>query len=959
MVLATLAVMLPHRASHATTLDQLKGLVEQHGGNTDALGALSPGHPLVEALESKTLRKHRVTVPGSDAYYFASDDRTVVLITAGPEVVGRYLMPSVRGADFVTADGQPAAAGEPIAAPLVYSITDLGWFWLEPRITLTPASSAGVEITGARVDESTIQHQLRVDPAAAAGEGSTITFATLGAGLEDAERLLRRGESVKLTIVSGIYREGPFDLWCESWSDAARQAVFVIEGEGETAPVITGADDWSGGWEPVAGADHVYRKPWPHAFGLSDQNWARWGYLIDPRVARSEVVTVDGQILLPLMLEQFAWVDPDGAVPLEETVESNNVPGRWKALGIKSPSELLPETFGVVEAEKMIYVRPAEGVDLNAAAVEVSVRPHLLGIHGRQNVVLRGLTFRHAATFVGSHTRAVLLQGHNILVEDCRFEEHGSKALGIAGEQPTGITLRRCAFNGNGWQGLSVGYRVDNYVMEDCESSYNNWRGHTGLQYGWDAAGCKAFALDGQTGFVLRGHRAFANLTSGFWFDQSFTPRSPIQIEDSFFIGNRFGSQLYLEKLTGPVDVQRNVIWNDAGTRGIDGTSWNVNLAGNVLYTASDDHAAIYLHKRGTESEYANYSRDWTLRNNLVVSAAPSSPLLQNDCTPQQYRGFLDTLTAEGNVYHSVAPDRAFPLPDGGWGGLDAWRQATGQEARSTWADPQLAAAESFDWTVENAEVAAQLGDLPDPISADDRARLEHAIAQAERYLSITAAAGHGSGPAFTRARNAIENHWRPIDLAAVANRPLLGPDGWIGGGNALPHLDAGRHVFAGVPFDIPDPGGDASVALALRSEKMTQTDGDPLADSAELTLGVKAPAVYVLHGAGWIGDESGRVATYELVFADGQRHAVEVVPASADAAQPNIGEWYHAFPVFDNPATRHVSLLGHGQSPGATLYVLEIPNPRPEATITSLRMRSEPGRDTGVIVLAVTALSP
>ncbi len=530
-------------------LAELRDLVHHHGGATAALDALTDDHPLTEALVGKQLRKHRVVVPGADAFYFGSDEQSVVVITADARVTGKYVLPSVRGADFVTLQGEPAPAGSVLQAPLVYTVTDLGWFWLEPRVTLTPAAGYEQPITGAQIDESAVMHRLQVQPEASPGQG---VFPTLGAAIQHAATLLQRGEGVKITVAAGTYREGSIEMWCETWPEAARRAVLIIEGQGKVPPVITGADDWSGDWSPVDGAPGVYEKPWPHRFGLSAQTWARWGYLIDPRVARSEVMTVDGRIMLPSMLDQFAWVDPDGAVPLEENAESANQPGRWESLGTKPPSALLPGTFAVVESQGKVYVHPEPDLDLAATQVELSIRPFLLSIHDRENVVLRNLRFVHAATFVGSHTRAVLLKGHNILVEDCQFDEHGSKGLGIGGEQPTRITLRRCTFNGNGWQGLSVGYRLDNYLMEDCESSYNNWRGHTGLQYGWDAAGAKAFAVDGHTGFILRGHRSFANLTSGFWLDQSFTPRSPVHITDSYFIGNQFGAAALSRKTHRP-----------------------------------------------------------------------------------------------------------------------------------------------------------------------------------------------------------------------------------------------------------------------------------------------------------------------------------------------------------------------------------------------------------------------
>ncbi|MEM8782116.1 MAG: right-handed parallel beta-helix repeat-containing protein [Planctomycetota bacterium] len=923
----------------------------------EAVAGLSADHPLLTALAEKKLDKVRVTVPGSVTLYFGSDAGSIVVVASGPDVVDNYAMPSVRGADFVTLDGDAVEPGSPVPAPLVYAPSEFGWRWLESRITLTPLYDVDAEITGADVDESLVKHTLhvRADADRQDADGSTDRpFASLKQAVKQSERLLQRGEGVKIAVHPGLYREGGIEIWSESWSDAARTAPLVMEGVGDGDAVVTGADDWTGGWEPVEGAEGVYRRDWPHRFGLAPQTWDRWGYLIDPRVARSEVVVVEGQIMLPIMLERFAWVDPDGPLLLEDAKASTNVPGQWKAQDIREPGTLLPATFAVVEAEGAIYLCPPEGVDPNEASVEVSVRPTLLTISGRENVVLRNLMFLHAATHIG-HPRAVSIRGRDILVEDCVFNEHGANGFGIDGERPERVTLRRSVFNGNGWKGLSVGYRADNYVMEDCETSYNNWRGHTGLQYGWDSAGAKMFAVDGQVGFRLSGHRAFANLTNGFWFDQSFTPRSPMIVEDSYFVGNRFGSQLYLEKLTGPVTVRRNVIWNDDGTRGIDGTSWNVHLKDNILYTSNPGHGALFLHRRGIESEYANYSKDWTMHGNLIASGDGAAPLLQADTSEQQYAEFIETLEADGNVYHALAPDHAFHQA----GNFAAWKQQSGQDQGSHTLDPRFADAAAFDWTITNDAVREALPDLPGPLSSEDREKLEYALAQADRFQSITSNLGNDSGPVFDLAKNAIANHFAPLDLSSFANRPLVGEDAWIGAGNALPHLDAGRHVFAGVPFDIPDPADGALVGVALKSNNVHTTLGQPLVDSVEVPLDNTAGAVYVLHGSGWLGESTDPAVVYELVYEDGSTHAVEVQPAVTGVEHPRVGEWYHSFPTFDNADTRHVALQPAGGSPGATLYVLEIANPRPSEYIAAVRLSSVPDQDASVIVLGVTWLQP
>ncbi|MEM8875168.1 MAG: right-handed parallel beta-helix repeat-containing protein [Planctomycetota bacterium] len=863
----------------------------------------------------------RTLADGVEIRAFQEADGMVMILTAEPQTLGKYRLPGGDEFAFHTPDGVFVAPLAVLEHPVLITKSSKAWPWLGSRLTVTFANPEDAVVTGADVDESAVVHTIHTDPQS--------TFAKAAA---EAQEKLDAGEGVRIVLAPGIYREGGITI--TGW-EGNPDATLIIEGEDA---IVTGADDWTGGWTSVEGAGNVYVRDWNQTWGLTDQRWAPWGYLLPPGACRSEVVAVDGQIMVPVDLELFTWSDEDGPVMLAENDDGSNKPGEWVKRGERSPADLVPGTFGVNESEGKIYLCPPIGVDPNSASVEVSQRRDLLTIEARENVVLRGITFRHAATAAADDKNPVNIWVNNLLIEDCGFNENGGEGMSI-GEGATDITIRNTTFNGNGWCGLSGGYKVDNYLMEGCESSYNNWRGHTGDEHSWDAAAVKFFGLNGQTGLTIRNHRSFGNLTHGFWLDQSFTAVAPITMEDNIFAGNFYGAEVYLEKLTGPVVLERNVIWNSNGLYGINGTSWNMQFRDNLMYSATGDRPIIFLHKRGEESEYANYSKDWIIEDNLLA-VGEGGRLLLDQSEPYQYQEFIETLKTSGNVYHNADGDAAFFKPN-------------------HTLDPQLADAEAFDWAIGNTAVREQLPDLPAAMSAADRAKFEHAMEQTQRFIRITKEARGTGGPPFQSAAAVVDNNWRTVDISSHLNRAATGQDAWIGAGNQLVQLPGGKTEYAGVPFDIADPSGDAAAGIALRSGKITHSMGKPTPESVDVAVGSRIGTLYVLHGGGWFDNDPDPVGRYEFVYDDGSTAGIDIIPEADKAGAPIIGEWWHQFTPFDNDDARHVILTGDVGGSPAYVYVAEIENPHPDKQVTAFRMIGNPDRDVSVIVLAVSYALP
>ena len=926
------AALLAALPAAAATVDDLRSDLS---GAAEAAGPtppLEPADALEDALDGKERRVVEEVADGLIAAVYEGGGETAVVLVASPRKEGAYLLPAGKRLAFRDLVGEALEPGSVMPGRVVIARTPSAWEGLQYYARLSPVVQGEVEVTGAAVDESVAFEVVTVS-----ADGRAGTEATLAEGLQRAQKLLEGGKNARVEVHPGLYREGGLSL--PGNLEAETTGTLVIEGVGDGEAILTGADDFSGGWSEVPGAPGVWSKPWPHRFGMGGQPWARWGFLLPAEACRAEVLMVDGELFLPVMLEKFAWVDPDGAVPLSDFDDGSNELGRWDALGVRPPADLPAGGYAVVESDGVIYARPEEGVDLNAASVEAAVRPQILSLPQRRDTVLRNLTFRHTVnhpggTADGGRFSTASIGGRNVLVEDCRFLENGAHGLSLDAAA-TDVTIRGCAFNANGWKGLAGGFQPENVLYENNESSSNNWRGHMGGEHSWDAAGVKIFGVNSTRGIAVRGHRSFANLTHGFWLDQSFVPYAPVVIENGVFFGNRFGAELYLEKLTGPVEVRGNVVWNSAGLYGVNGTSWNLHFSDNLMY-AEGDRPVWFLHRRGNESDYANASKDWLVENNRVLAASPGSTFFHPDMTAEQAERFVETYRAGNNRYEvaegAEGADGAEPFFDRNQRpiGFEAWARLTGSEEGST---------------------ATAFAEPEDPLSAEDRARFEAAEAVTRRFLAIAAAVEPGSGPPFERVQQAVGNNVVPLNLTAYLNRPLVGADAFIGAGQTLPQLSEGRHVFAGVPFDVADPAGGAEASVALRSAKV------PGAESVEVPLGGDVSAVYVLHAAGWVVDSAEPFGRYELVYADGSTAGLDVAADRGGAKQPLVGDWYPTFDAFDNKVTRHAKLRPSEAGVGANLYVVEVANPDPAKEVVALRLSGDPEKDPSLIVLGVTAL--
>jgi hypothetical protein len=168
-----------------------------------------------------------------------------------------------------------------------------------------------------------------------------------------------------------------------------------------------------------------------------------------------------------------------------------------------------------------------------------------------------------------------------------------------------------------------------------------------------------------------------------------------------------------------------------------------------------------------------------------------------------------------------------------------------------------------------------------------------------------------------------------PIDISGVANmdtrdQGVQGVPRWFmeRAGNDMRNLPTGGNTFVGVPYKIPDAdknGRRGAIGVSTR---------EGFAETAELPVGRKGGAVYLLHAVGQGGkaDVAGVVA---MNYADGSRYARYITVGE------HVGGWW--FPSLQGDYAG-VAWSGSNEICARVgVYWAAIENPHPQRAIASL----------------------
>ena len=512
-------------------------------------------------------------------------------------------------------------------------------------------SVRAAEATGAKIDESKVVHTYYVDAAGAdaADDDQHGTqdspFVTLRRALDAAVRDKDAGVGAKVVLAAGIYRES-IDIAAPTSGHPDTDAPLVIEAAERGQTIIDAAD--TAGWTADTWnkfSRTAWTHPWP--FGNTPASSPR-----DGRTHRNTAPT------------------PPAAEASAPLVFFNGAALR-RLPSVGGLTE--PSSFSLVHDPKtgnaatLVVRRPddAAGDDTpDNNQFQVGVRDHGMLVTGRHNVVVRGLLFQHAANPAGAPLAGlVFVDCANVLVEDVLSQWNDGAGLILKGSAAAPwserLTLRRVQLIHNGQVGL-VAENLKNVLAEDCETSFNNFRGEWAAlaDAQGPAAGLKVRGLHGST---WRRHRAVANFARGLWWSWDCTD---LLVEDAVVRDNLF-SGLFVENCPGPTVVRGSLV---AGNKLLAGTKQEVSQPAAVSVEASPDV---------------------TLENNVVAGNAMPQLGLRNTAERTDSTNFetgaRTTLRAERHAYRHNAfwganadqPLVDLPVSDAAGKGDFAWYYGT------------------------------------------------------------------------------------------------------------------------------------------------------------------------------------------------------------------------------------------------------------------------------------------
>lgn len=595
-------------------------------------------------------------------------------------------------------------------------------------VTLSQPLRAEVQVaTGASINEAQVTKTYYVDPAGADVNAGTqaAPFLTLTKALSVAITDKNNNIGVKVIVKDGVYRES---LAIPSRSGGDTDAVLVLEAANVGRAIISASE--ASGWEPATWSYNAQTGNYEHAlpqnmrWGLGGEWYVPIGNCANPRgpllpelIRRRELFLINGIALQQVLnLNDLGpgkfYVQPEG---VEKTI--NSCQGRTPI------TKTIIDQIGVGP----VYFQPPAGVDVSTALIEAGLRDVALEIRARKNIVLRGLTFQHVSKSDFSQGAVDINRSSNILMEDCVVRLNntdGMKSEGAAAPFIEDMTLRRSRFINNGRSGMTL-RRARNVLIEDCETSYNNFRGlWADFISGWAPSGFKTQRTKITT---WRRHKAIGNHATGMWWDSE---NADILVEDSFMSGNIFRG-MFIENNQGPALARRNII-TKTGTSDDDApnsqahalsisTSVDVTLENNIVYDNIAPQFGVWSRPERADTEdyitgepYANTVRRLTMRYNVFFAKDDGQLVFdipKNSRNAEPFDFFYDTLNSDNNLFwnpqrQDVFLTREFPTANSepilAQTTLAGWQSFTNTEANSLFARPLFYDADTNDFRVQS-----------------------------------------------------------------------------------------------------------------------------------------------------------------------------------------------------------------------------------------------------------------
>lgn len=560
----------------------------------------------------------------------------------------------------------------------------LGSLWADTvSAQTTGARSLPVETTGAGPINETVTsaNTFYVDSSGNHADVDTGTsdnpFGTVQAGVDAA--LAKKNANIPARVrvrngIDGTYREQVF-IGAPPSGAGDTNAPLIIEAAIGATPVISGSDirQWTN-WVDSSNSTGIYQHKLNYNYPINTANTYALsaegaGTTFDSSgpeslVLRREMVFVNGKTLRQVA----TW----GALE----------PGTFYLDGAEDNTVNLDATG--TGARNTLYVMPplndelTEPIHLNGANFEFAVRGYALKMIDRKYVVLRGLTFEHATHYQNAFAGGGVVIGggtlgcENILIDSCTSRRNNGRGLMLigGGAQPDDdndkITLRGCSFNWNGVQGIKV-RRIKDLLVQDCQTSYNNFRGSWGGKVsGWEPGGFKVTSSRRTTWI---GHTSTGNWGRGMWWD---TDNKSILARNCLMEDNR-GSGLFIEYNQGPALVEDCTITGtlvvfgdgvqDAGLN--VSSSLDVTLLRNVCRNNAKRQFGLWVIKRGEFIGHPANGYDYQYPNTLLTIEPQYHTYSDNvfQATGTQGLMLFPSKTDRAAFYSSSVSNNTFWLP--------------------------------------------------------------------------------------------------------------------------------------------------------------------------------------------------------------------------------------------------------------------------------------------------------
>ena len=612
-----------------------------------------------------------------------------------------------------------------------------------PQGTLANAQKPDVSnVTGAQIDESSIKKTYYVDQTTGNdsnnGQTDQTALATITAGLTKARDSVEQGIPTKLLIAPGVYREGDWQgnaIWTitgQDWAwgkgtkgggERAKNTLFVMEGTEPDKVIVSGSDVFAANeWKAIGNG--VYERDWPYDIPMYAGNLGKY----NPQEVighRREMLFVNNQPLKQILLEEYEYNLGAGGE------------GSWTYTRSRNPRNVLtPGTFGVADRDangvNKIYLKLPQGVDLQSALIEVSVREKALQSVHKNNLVLRNLTFEHFANRNRGDEAAVQIgaiwgPNQNVLIENTVFR--WNNGMGLKPDNIKKLTVRNSTFIYNGFSGVNPS-QVQNVLWEDNEASFNNWRGYRGGQTGWYIGGSKwggsdVTPIEDNTtkDVIIRRYRTIGNLSSGLWFDIRIRN---VLVEELVSVSN-LRSNLFMEISEGPFLISKSLLVN--GTTKVL-MSENVRIEDSIIYGHTPDkpdEPSMHLHWYDRDNDVHQGAQNpgpVRIEDSVLVGAPKQQTLLsrQNGFhrtnEPDRYQYGQTSYDGKRNLFYAPTSDVFHHLSYNWkdvWTNLNDWHKETGnREVDAKWQDPQFVDPQAFDFRLQpNSVLQSRADELP------------------------------------------------------------------------------------------------------------------------------------------------------------------------------------------------------------------------------------------------------